>query len=345
MVRKVSYSDDIDSGAELQLNSISLPRSDNRSAWARTDVPMLQANGGMSSAAIVCGGNHGDEYVGIVTALRLCKEIVDGSVKVQGRLFVIPCLSIEAAKAGTRCWPDGTNFNRCFPGSANGSPDARLAHYMSSEIFPRVDTVIDIHSGGSSMRFLPVAHMHVVPDMQQRRDMFDAMLAWETESCFLYVDVAGDGLLPCEAEQQGKVVVTTELGGGSYVDRNIYATAWRGLLRVLRHRGVLAAAPPDEVGGPNGGQPARILDGRDPGSYVFSPAPGVFEPLVREGDAVAKGDCIGRLWSIEDVGKDPVKLQSDRDGIVVAVRALPVTERGDCVVVIAKEISRAEVVR
>ncbi len=43
------------------------------------------------------------------------------------------------------------------------------------------------------------------------------MLAWNSDFHFLYIDVAGHGLLPVEAESQGKIVVTTELGGGGHV--------------------------------------------------------------------------------------------------------------------------------
>ena len=59
--------------------------------------------------------------------------------------------------------------------------------------------------------------MHWVDDAEQRRAMVDAMLAWNTRCHFVYIDVAGTGLLVGEAERQGKVVVSTELGGGGHV--------------------------------------------------------------------------------------------------------------------------------
>ena len=61
--------------------------------------------------------------------------------------------------------------------------------------------------------------MHVVHDAAQRKAMLEGMLAWDTDYHFLYIDVAGSGLLPVEAERQGKIVVTTELGGGGPVTR------------------------------------------------------------------------------------------------------------------------------
>ena len=52
--------------------------------------------------------------------------------------------------------------------------------------------------------------------------MLDGMLAWNSDFHYLYIDVAGTGLLPVEAERQGKIVVTTELGGGGLVTRDVH---------------------------------------------------------------------------------------------------------------------------
>jgi hypothetical protein len=97
-----------------------------------------------------------------------------------------------------------------------------LAHYLSSIPFPMADIIIDLHSGGRSANFLPCAHMHLVPDLKQRQSMILATEAFLTDYTFLYTDVAGSGLLPSEAERQGKIVITTELGGGEPVLAGIH---------------------------------------------------------------------------------------------------------------------------
>ena len=66
------------------------------------------------------------------------------------------------------------------------------------------------------------------------------MLAWNTPMHFVYIDVAGTGLLVGEAERQGKIVVATELGGGGHVLASTHRIAIDGLRNVLRHFGVLA---------------------------------------------------------------------------------------------------------
>ena len=48
---------------------------------------------------------------------------------------------------------------------------------------------------------------------------------WNTDWCCVYIDIAGTGLLVGEAERQGKIVVSTELGGGGHVTAAIHRLA------------------------------------------------------------------------------------------------------------------------
>jgi len=82
--------------------------------------------------------------------------------------------------------------------------------------------------------------MHMVDDAEQRRQMVEGMLAWNSDFHFVYIDVAGSGLLVGEAERQGKIVVSTELGGGGQVTAATHRISQSGLANVLRHFGVLA---------------------------------------------------------------------------------------------------------
>ena len=107
------------------------------------------------------------------------------------------------------------------------------------------------------------------------------MLAWNSDFHFLYVDVNGNGLLPVEAEDQGKIVITTELGGGGRVPEPVHRLAWSGLTNVLRHVGVLEGEvlTRASLGLPD----AVILDGRDTRNYVIAEETGLFEGLLEPG--------------------------------------------------------------
>jgi N-alpha-acetyl-L-2,4-diaminobutyrate deacetylase len=229
-------------------------------------------------------------------------------------------------------WPSGANFNRSFPGRPDGPPNEQLADYFTRVLFPLADVVIDIHSGGRTAWFVPCSHMHVVDDPEQRRAMLDGMLAWGSDFHFLYIDINGTGLLPVEAENQGKVVITTELGGGGRVPAPVHELAWSGLTNVLRHVGVLAG----EV--VRRDPPGVILDGRDPANYVIAEEGGLLEGLLEPGTPVRAGDPVARLWFPDAPAREPSVLRAPLDGVLACIRAIPVTEPGDNVFVTGQPI-------
>ena len=285
---------------------------------------------------LVLAGNHGDEYEGQVAALRLLQELQPEQVS--GRVIVIPVLSPAASKANTRNWPSGANFNRSFPGNPEGAPNEQLADYLTRVLFPMADVVIDMHSGGRSAWFLPCSHMHVVDDPAQRNAMLEGMEAWNSDWHFLYIDVNGHGLLPVEAENQGKLVITTELGGGGRVPAPVHRLAWSGLRNVLRHFGVLQGEVQTRAS--LGLPPAVILDGRNPATIVVSPEDGLFEALLEPATPSRPAD--GRA----PVVHRPPRPASRRDrGPARRLRRRdqgdPPTEQGDCVFVLGQPIERA----
>jgi predicted deacylase len=321
-------------GPGRQLGRIELPRSTNTSGWSHLYVPIASIANGDGPTVAVIAGVHGDEPEGQVAALNLLRDIRVEDVT--GRLLVTPCLSVEASKAYTRLWPSGANLNRSFPGSPDGSPDEQLADFVTRELIGRADVVVDMHSGGRSALCLPWAEMHWVEDAAQRRRMVDAMLAWGTDWCVVYIDIAGTGLLVGEAERQGKVVVATELGGGGHVTAAIHRLARRGLENVLRHVGVLKG---EEIARE---QPATILKATELDDYLLAPESGLFETLVELGEWVESGQPVGRLHFLERPDRAPETILAKTTGIVCVVRAVATTEQGDNVVVIGREVSREE---
>lgn len=316
-----------------QLGRLQYPKISNTGGWAFSFVPIATIGNGDGPTVLVSGGNHGDEYEGQVAALRLVQEL--DPAQVHGRIVVVPVVSKDASRANTRMWPTGANFNRSFPGRPDGPPNEQLADYFTRVLFPAADVVIDMHSGGRTAWFIPCSHMHVVDDPAQRRAMLEAMQAWNSDYHFLYVDVNGTGLLPVEAENQGKIVVTTELGGGGRVPAPVHALAWSGLLNVLRHVGVLEG----EV--VRRDPPAVILDGRDPDNYVICDEGGIFEGLLEPGEEVRAGDAVARVWDPDHLDRKPAVVEAPRDGVLACIRSIPVVEAGDAAFTLGQPIDAA----
>lgn len=325
-------------GPGRQVGHLEVPRSSNTSGWSSLWVPIVSVTGGDGPTAVVIGGVHGDEPEGQVAVLNLARELRPDEVP--GRVIAIPCLSPDASRAYTRLWPSGINMNRSFPGRPDGGADEQLAHFLSTELFPRADVVVDIHSGGRTALCLPWSEMHWVDDPDQRRRMVDGMLAWNTDWCCVYIDIAGTGLLVGEAERQGKTVVSTELGGGGHVTAAIHRLAASGLANVLRHEGVLAG---EVVTRAQLGRPEpTLLMATELEDYLLAPETGYWETFVELGQRVEAGEPVGRILFLERVDRAPEVIHARSAGIVCVVRAIAPTDQGDNVVVVAREADRSE---
>lgn len=319
-----------------QQSFLRVPYSHNLGGWANVMIPITVFARGEGPTVLVLGGNHGDEYQGQIAAMRLARELSPDAI--HGRLILIPSLNFPAAKAATRLSPlDGMNMNRAFPGNAEGSVTSQIAHYLTHTLFPMSDAIIDIHSGGRSMDFVPCSHMHLVPDRTQRRKMLDAMLAWNTDFSFLYTDIAGSGLLPVEAENQGKTVVTTELGGGEGVPASVHRIAQSGLRNVLIHLGVLEGQLQTRAS--LGKSPAILTQALHADNYLLAPESGVFEVAVDLGDRVSCGQPLGYIHHLERPDREPEIIESSRDGFLITARVPCLTQQGDCVAVIGEEVA------
>jgi N-alpha-acetyl-L-2,4-diaminobutyrate deacetylase len=317
---------------------LELPRSNNTSGWSHLFVPILSVRGGDGPTALVIGGVHGDEPEGQVAALNLARGVRPDEVP--GHLIVIPCASPDASRAYTRLWPSGANLNRSFPGSPDGPPDEQLADFISRFLIPRADLVVDMHSGGRSGLCPPWSEMHWVDDPGQRAAMVEGMLAWNSDYHFVYIDIAGTGLLVGEAERQGKIVVSTELGGGGHVTAATHRVARDGLANVLRHFGVLAGAAVsrDELGLP----PPTIVRATDADDYLLAPESGLWETFVDLGDRVEPHQPVGQIHFLERPDRPPEVVTALTAGVVVVVRAIATTAQGDNVVVVGRQIDRSE---
>jgi N-alpha-acetyl-L-2,4-diaminobutyrate deacetylase len=308
-----------------------IPYSHNLGGWANLMVPITVVGGGNGPTALVMAGNHGDEYPGQVAILRLVRGLQPEQMI--GRAILIPALSMPASKAATRLSPlDGKNFNRCFPGNPAGTVSEILAHYLTTVLFPIAEIVIDLHTGGRSMDFVPCAHMHLVPAGPQRDAMLAGTEAWNSDFCFLYADIAGTGLLPVEAESQGKIVITTEMGGSENVTAPVHHLTQSGLRNVLIQTGVVKGEFVPRK------RPARWVQALNWDDYRFAPESGIYENIVPLGEDVKKGQVIGAVHFIENPERDPIPVTAASDGVLVATRAPSIVGQGDCVACVARDV-------
>lgn len=319
-----------------QWGTLNIPFSYNLSGWSQLQIPISTIAQGEGPTVLLMAGNHGDEYPGQIAIMKLMQSLK--AEQISGRIIFIPAINIPAAKAATRLSPiDGKNLNRCFPGNANGTVSEIIAHYLTHEIFPLVDVVIDLHTGGRGVYFYPCAHMHLVEDLEQRRRMALATQAYNTDFAFLYADIAGKGLLPVEAENMGKTVVTTEMGGGEVTTAPVHHVSQAGLHNVLVHLKVVEGEEQSrsELGLP----PTRWVQALDAEDYIFAPESGLFESFVDVGSEVSEDQPLGALYFLERPDREPTIIKANSSGIAIAHRGPTLTSQGDIVFCLAHDVA------
>ncbi|MEZ0167847.1 succinylglutamate desuccinylase/aspartoacylase family protein [Microvirga sp. TS319] len=308
-----------------QSDYLRLPFSSDISAYGWLPIPLLCIRNGSGPTILLTAGNHGDEYEGQIALIRLAQEIAPSDVN--GRIIILPALNYPAVAAGRRVSPiDEGNLNRLFPGRSDGSPTEMLAHYIDDVLFPMADVVIDLHSGGRSLDYLPLALARPGLTAPNQRAVRELLAAFGAPVSVLTDGDGGGGstTLYAAAEKRGIPALTTELGGGATLSPRGLKVAEDGVRRVLKHYGVVTKL---EVNASTGSRLMRSL-GRT--SAIYSPENGLFEPLVNVGDKVEEGQAAGNIYFYDNPLREPLRLRFPASGVVSCRRFPTLTARGDC---------------
>ena len=303
-----------------------LPHSRDDSAWGHVMIPICVIGGGDGPTVLLTAGTHGDEYEGPLALHALAATLEARAVA--GRIVIVPQLNTPAVHAATRTSPvDGGNLNRVFPGDPRGTVTQRIAHLVAATLIPMADTVIDLHSGGKTLEFLPMACSHVLPDPAHDAACAAAARAFAAPYTLRMLEIDDTGMLDGAAERAGKTFVTTELGGAGTAHPATVRIARDGVRRVLHHLGVLDAAPPPA--------PGRLLDMPDASCFAIAEAAGMVEYLEEPGARVAAGQPLARVWPLARTGLPASDIAAGRDGLLVARHVPGLIKPGDCAAVVA----------
>ncbi len=323
---RISASVDFDQDG-VQHGFLQLFHSSHESAYGFIPIPIVVIRNGAGPTALFISGTHGDEYEGQVTLCNLTKSLTPDRIK--GRVILLTAANFPAAMAGRRTSPiDDVNLNRVFPGDPDGTVTRQIAYYIESELIGRADLVCDLHSGGSSLQYVPSVLTKRVPDDALFAKNLAALQAFGAPHGYIAHSPPGQGAdqtVGGGAQRHGVVAVGTELAGGGTVTPEALVIAERGVNNLLVHLGILP--PPDRIAPPS---PTRILEVRGPDYFVYASERGLWEPLVKLGDTVRAGQPAARIHFPETPWAPAVQLPFLRDGFVLCQRIPGRTERGDC---------------
>ncbi|MEQ8307854.1 MAG: N(2)-acetyl-L-2,4-diaminobutanoate deacetylase DoeB [Hoeflea sp.] len=308
---------------------LKLPYSRDDSAWGSVMIPITVIRNGVGPTALLTGGNHGDEYEGPIALMELAIDLKASDI--EGRVIIVPALNYPAFRAGTRTSPiDRGNMNRSFPGNPSGTVTEKIADYISTVLLPETSVVLDFHSGGKTLDFIPFASAHVLENKDQQAACVAAVEAFNAPYSMMLLEIDNVGMYDTTVEDQGKIFVTTELGGGGTSTARSNAIAKKGVRNVLKHVGIMKGEP--EMG------PSRQLDMPDGDCFVFCQDDGMFEAMKDLGEDVEKGEVVARVWPADRTGRAPIEYRAGRSGILVSRHFPGLIKSGDCLAVVGVEV-------
>ena len=324
---------DIDLSAEGKATGfVRVPHSVHRSAYGWIPVPIVRLKNDDGPNVLMVAGTHGDEWEGQIGLGNLIRALEPSDIR--GRLVILPSANFPAAMAGMRTSPiDEGNLNRLYPGDAEGTITQQIAYWIEHALLPGFDYAFDLHSGGSSLAYIPsaLAPRH---ESAERMDRIVGLLkAFGAPVSYLAAAPQGGGrTFTSAAFRQGVLAMGTELGGGGLVTPASLKVAEDGMRRVLAHIGLLQGAVPAPT-------KTRLTEIGGDDYYVYASDGGLFEPLVDLGAEVVAGQPAGRIHFHHTPWREPEFVTFKRAGLVLCKRVPARCERGDCLFHLATDIA------
>jgi uncharacterized protein len=316
---------DIDLNAQgKQFGSIAINCSTASSSFSRLETPVVSMRNGSGPRILCLGGVHGDEYIGQVFWSELIRQI-------------LPAANVASAVAGLRKSPiDDVDLNRILPGDPNGSPTARIAHFIETELIAASDFLIDLHGGTSSNLYLSGPTVTQSDDPERMARLVALLRAFAAPVGYVFGESRGGagGTLGA-TRRRGIDRLGSEIGGGGMVTIADLDMMRAGVTRVLIHLGVLSDTVAATLPPPCEPRILRRLSGAE-GGYIYTPIAGLFAPRVEVGATLHAGQLLGEIFLPERPQAEPTPIFSPRDGVLMTRRRQGRTLPGDTLLVVAE---------
>ncbi|MGD8879912.1 MAG: succinylglutamate desuccinylase/aspartoacylase family protein, partial [Methyloceanibacter sp.] len=253
---------------------------------------------------------HGDEVMGVEVVRRLLR--VPSIDTMKGTMLAVPIVNSYGFLSHSRYLPDRRDLNRSFPGDAVGSLAARLAHKFMTEVVARSHVGIDLHSAAIHRTNLPQVRVSPSkPETLALAEVFGAPIVMTSG--------LRDGSLRQAAQQHDVDVLLFEAGEALRFDEVAVRTGVVGILRVMRHLGMVKA---------KGIAKPKVAPMRSSSSFwLRAPVGGLLRTLKKIGTQVEGGEVLGLVS--DPFGDFESEVVADEPGLLVGRTNLPVVNEGD----------------
>ncbi len=305
--------------------SVSLADGDGN----ETFIPITVFHGTQAGPVLgITAGVHGYEYSPILAGQQLIDTIDPSQLRGSVILVQIANMGSFLGRSPFVNPMDGRNLNRAFPGDAEGTITARIAHYISGQIIPRSDFFVDMHSGDAPEDLRPYSgyyHHDDRPEISEKAKLMAMSMGFDHVAIFNTTnkDYMKDGnpSLYCSAEayKRGIPAADIECGRLGMVEKDYVDKIVVGMESLLKHLDMLPGEPIklDKI--------AIVADR----SSVSSAHDGFFYPTKSSGDYVLKGMKLGYITNF--FHETIAEVQAERTGIIMYILGTPPVNTGDTV--------------
>jgi len=256
-------------------------------------------------------GVHGDEVNGV----EIVRQIIAKGINKPkcGTIICIPVINIFGFLNMDREFPDGRDLNRMFPGTKSGSLASRVANKLITEIAPKVDLIIDYHTGAAN-RF-NAAQIRIVKGNSALDE-----LATTFGAPFVLYSKNLNKSFRNTCHKLGIPMLLFEGGKSFYFDKNITNTGVNGAKRILNHLGMLHVKFKIS-------NPKKKCIYIDESKWIRAKYSGMFKASTKINQQVSKGNIIGHITG--PFGKFHHFVKAENSGYIFNVNESPIVNQGD----------------
>lgn len=248
---------------------------------------------------------HGDEYLGPAAILALISRLDPPAVR--GRVVLTPALNPGALRAMQRADPEQPgDLNRLWSVEARKGASPAAIRWAESAILPRIDAVVDLHSGGNRFLQAPFA---AYPNVGGEVDRRSSALAKACGLARLWAHRGSilEGALVTAAARNGKPAVLIELEGEGKAEPRWVDAMVAAIEGALAHLGVIRGA--------TAYLPSYDVFGRL--TSVRNREAGLWSRAVEPGQPVHPGDALGQIRDL--LGRERERVTAAEDAVVVGI--------------------------
>jgi hypothetical protein len=293
-------------------------------------VPVTVINGIKEGPVLaLVAGVHGYEYPPILAMTRMATEI--DPTTLSGKVIIVHVANVPSFLKRTVYYNpnDWQNFNRVFPGKADGTSSERIAYEITKEVIDKCDYLIDNHCGDGNedlMRYLYCTETgNPEVDEKTRQLAINFNLKVIVHETGRTKDLNNSLYVSNTALLRGKPAISTEVGKLGQTDESDILEVIRGNYNIMKHLGMISGDPDIQFESVWVKEYQIIRSEQEVGLYY---------PLVSRGDHVQKGELVGYLTDY--FGNRLQDVLSPYDGIVLYIIATPPMSEGEPMVMIGK---------